>query len=312
MNSNLGIPSYRILPVNASQLPEPSGSQAEHSHPNALSPARLSLNTQFALKQIEAQPNGPDQLLALLVCNGIADGALQIQSSQGAEAHYKQEVDAPSARGTMGARQVGNLTVRAKLNEQSQYDIIGINFHVPSSGATASINLPDSPPAVTSNNEPSGMCGDQQFSHLAALSSRSQFTQASIGRSNSQDVSRKPVQAGHFAPSPTSLASLLPSQSSTSSVSKVRQGQIPDPEYPGKMTTQVTLNKRRYDRQRVPDPDNPGKTISRNLSNKRGHVARRVEDPRNSGEMNPNALNKRSTVEAPKKFGPDDDPKRAG
>jgi len=155
---------------------------------------------------------------------------------------------------------------------------------VPSSGATASINLPDSPPAVTSNNEPSGMCGDQQFSHLAALYSRSQFTQASIGRSHSQDVS----------------------------VSEVRQGQIPDPEYPGKMTTQVTLNKRRYDRQRVPDPDNPGKTISRNLSNKRGHVARRVEDPRNSGEMNPNALNKRSTVEAPKKFGPDDDPKRAG
>ena len=282
MNFNLGIPSYQILPVNASS--QPSGSQEEHRHPNALLPARLSLNTQFALKQIEAQPNGLDQLLALLVCNGIADGALQIQSSQGAEAHYKQEVDAPSARGTMGARQVGNLTVRAKLNEQSQYDIIGINFHVPSSGATASINLPDSPPSVTSNNEPSGMCGDQQFSHLAALYSRSQFTQASIGRSHSQDVS----------------------------VSKVRQGQVLDPENPAKMTTQATLNKRRYDRQRVPDPDNQGKTISRNLSNKRGHVSRRVEDPRNSGEMNPNALNKRSTVEDPKKFGPDDDPKRAG
>jgi len=176
----------------------------------------------------------------------------------------------------MGARQVGNLTVRAKLNEQSQYDIIGINFHVPSSGATSSIKLPDSPPAVTSNNEPSGMCGDQQFSHLAALSSRSQFTQASIGRSHSQDVS----------------------------VGKVRQGQIPDPENPAKMTTQGALNKRRFDRKQVPDPENPGLTITQGVLNHRKYDRQQVPDPANPGHtISKGALDKRKLVPDPINLG---------
>jgi len=208
-------------------------------------------------------------------------------------------VDAPS--GTAGERQAGNLTVRTKLNEQSQYDILGIDLHVPSSGATASIRLPGPPPAVTSNEGPSGE--NQQLSHLTALNSRSQFMQASIDPRGSQEVSMSD-QARRAEPSPTSLASLLPS-SSTSSVIRAKgpvpdseksltktpngalskltydQTRVQDPEKPGRMATNNALNKRKSDRVQVPDPQHPGLTISRGKLNHR----KLVLDPENPGQM---------------------------
>jgi len=274
------IPSYRNAQVNASQPLEPTGSQALRLHPNALSPAKLSSKAKFALDRIETQPDGRHQLLALLVRHGINDGSLQFQSSQGAEAHYKQDVDAPS--GTSGERQAGNLIVRMKLNEQSEYDILGVNYQVFSSGATASISLDDPPPAVTSNNAPSGS-EDQQSSHFAVLNSRSQFTQASIGLREHLDVSRKSDQTGRFDLSPTSPASLLPS-SSTSVASKAK-GKVPDPENPGMMIFQSTLNKRKYGRKLVPDPEKPGRMATNNALNKRNSDRQQVPDPQNPGQM---------------------------
>ena len=289
------IPSYQAPPINASQPPQPTGSQAVRLHPNALSPARLSPNAQFALDQIETQPDGRDRLLALLVRNGINDGSLQFQSSQGTEAHYKQEVDAPS--GTTGERQAGNLIVRMKLNEQSEYDILGVDFHVFSSGATASIRLAGPPPAVTSNNAPSGS-EDQQSSHFAVLNSRSQFTQASIGLREHLDVSRKSDQTGRFELSPTSPASLLP-LNFTPFVSKAKR-LVQDPENPEKRVTQRVLDKRKYDRQLVQDPQNPERTITRNMLNKRRRGPQLVDDPKNLGRtITKGALYKRTPVQDP-------------
>ncbi|MEO4016095.1 hypothetical protein [Pseudomonas rossensis] len=128
-------------------IPVGRGSQAQHNHSGALSPALISHTTQLALDRLEAQPDGHYQLFALLTRNSIADGALHIRSFQGKNAYYGQEV---KVLGGESAR----LTIRARLNEQSEYDIIGIDLHLISSEQTESLNL-SNPPAMTNDDIPS-------------------------------------------------------------------------------------------------------------------------------------------------------------
>ncbi len=60
---------------------------------------------------------------------------------------------------------------------------------------------------------------------------------------------------------------------------------VPDPENPGKMVSQSTLNKRKYKRKEVPDPENPGKMTSQGALNNRKHNRKEVEDPENPGKI---------------------------
>ena len=153
--------SHQTVSINASQQAEPSASQAKHIHPRTLSCAQLSGHTQLFLNQSQAQPDGHHQLLVLLVSNGIADSALQIRADQESEVLYEQKVEVPGG-------EVANLKLRAKLNEQSQYDILAIDFHAPSSGTTTiTLSDPAPDPAVTGNYEPSVMA---EHTHPGALS----------------------------------------------------------------------------------------------------------------------------------------------
>ncbi|GGM31921.1 hypothetical protein ACFQDN_21455 [Pseudomonas asuensis] len=124
-----GIPTQHYTgSINTDQPSAAARSPTPHAHLAALSLTSLSPNAHLALDQTEAQPNNHHQLMALLARNGIADGTMHLRSTQGADAHYEQQVN------VLPENDVANLTVRTRLNEQAQYDIAGIDLHVPSSG----------------------------------------------------------------------------------------------------------------------------------------------------------------------------------
>lgn len=283
--------------VNASQPPQPSSAQGLHRHPSTLAPATLSLNTQLALDQFGVQPDGHYQLLALLVRNGITDGALELHSSQGAEVRYHQEVDVPGASGVLGARQIGNLTVRAKLNEQAQYDILDIDFHIPSSGAKASITLRSDPPtAVGGTDTPEASQGKRLGPSADLYSPGGSVEMAMRGERRPRAYAMAP-DALHGRGLSTPLTNLLPSTNAPSSVGSRSRMQVLDPENPGKMISQHSLNQRAYNREQLPDPERPGKTASRNALLKRKSDRQRVPDPKDLGKtMSVNARQHRDAL----------------
>jgi hypothetical protein len=249
-----------------------------------MAPARLSQNTQLALNQLEAQSDQRHQLLALLLRNGIADGALQIASSQGTEAHYKQKVDAPSPSSAAGARQAGDLTVRTKLNEQFAYDILSIELHVPSSGATASVHFPSSPPAAVRESEPPHIGAIRKFSNLSALNSQSRFIQISA---NSENVSASltTMQAKHNRTPSVLSTNFLNSKEPIFAIGKSTEQPVAGLEHAEKTPTKKALSQRQYSQQRVPDPENPGKTTTRNVLTQRKCRRKDIPDPDNPGDI---------------------------
>ncbi len=148
-------------------------SQSQHLHPGALSPALMSPNVQRALSQIENQPNGRQQLLALLARNCIADNTLHMQTHQGADVHYGQSVAVPGG-------EAANLTIRTRLNEQAQYDIVCIDLHMPAFGSTESIYL-SGPPAVAARDSASPPLTP---THLAAPDSAAEVADAMVVQNN--------------------------------------------------------------------------------------------------------------------------------
>ncbi|MCF5167319.1 hypothetical protein GIW45_25525 [Pseudomonas congelans] len=96
---------------------------------------------------------------------------MSFQSAIEADAHY--------------ATPDGSLTVHARLNDQSRYDIISI-----SSPTANTVHLSVSPPANTHEQTPSAS------SHLAAQYSRGQLAQALIMQNNPQDFSGEPLPSG--------------------------------------------------------------------------------------------------------------------
>ncbi len=69
---------------------------------------------------------------------------------------------------------------------------------------------------------------------------------------------------------------------------------VADPENPGKMMSQSAQQSRKYDRKEMADPENPGKMVSQNSLKKRRYDRKEVEDPENPGEMiSQSALNSR-------------------
>jgi hypothetical protein len=153
----------------------------------------MSHNTQSALDQISTQTDIKHQLVASLVDNGLTDGTLLFKSGQGSEAHYSQQVNVPDG---YGGRTVGSLDVRAKLNENTQYDILNAQLQVPSSGATASISLSGPPPADLPRQSSAAM--GRQLSSATNLSivSNEALMRELIGRHNPQDFEDEPLPSG--------------------------------------------------------------------------------------------------------------------
>ncbi|HBV39734.1 MAG TPA: hypothetical protein DEF05_08655 [Erwinia sp.] len=180
-----GIPSRYTRSISSAQsVAAPGAEHTQLKHPQTLSLASLSTNAHWALNQSEMQPNGHHQLLALLASNAITDGALQLCSTRGAEAHYEQQVD------VLPENDVAHLTVRAQLNECAKYDIgkydiAGIDLHVPSSGRTESIFLSAPPPPTNTPTPPVS-------SSYQAQCSRSDLMQRSIEQHHPQEAANAP------------------------------------------------------------------------------------------------------------------------
>lgn len=180
-------------PVNPTQPLEMPGPQAQHPHPPTLSLAGLSANTHLALAQVESHTNGHHQLMVLLAQNSIADGTVQLVSSDGAHAHYGQWVNAPSGEAV-------TLTVRTRLNDRAQYDITGLDLFVPSSGRLDSIVLSAPAPALISSEAHLGdspvTSGQLPSRSSLADYSRSELMQALIEQRNPQDFPSAPRPSG--------------------------------------------------------------------------------------------------------------------
>ncbi len=168
------IPAHlRTLPSSGELLVAASISRLPHSHSDVLFPAVISLNAQRALDQAEAQPNDYHRLLALLAKNGIAESKLHMQSYQGADAHFGQNMTVPGGESA-------NLTIRARLNEQAQYDIVCIDLHMPAFGSTESIYL-SGPPAGAARDSASPPLTP---THPAASDSATEVADAMVVQNN--------------------------------------------------------------------------------------------------------------------------------
>lgn len=179
--------------------------QAPSVHPDKLWPARLSNTTQIALAQAVAQAvretNIRHELVAILVQNGIKDGTLHLQSTQGTEARYSQAVEAPDVSSPEAiarrAKTASHLTVYARLNEHAEYDLLRADLEVPLSDAKASIDLSASLPAPMPERA-SSIAGVQARTNLAL----SQHGPAGATIPVSGAIRNPPAHEAHKAPYP--------------------------------------------------------------------------------------------------------------
>ena len=308
-------PGFPILyngSINNSQ-PLTASHSPTQTHPTALSLAGLSENAHYALRQLEAQPDGHHQLIALLVRHGIADGAVQLQSATGADAHYRHQVNVPPNN------DVAHLTIRARLNDQAQYDINGIDVHVPSSGKSESLTLNAPPPQDTLGDQlylPSMHNSLSSNTHLTRFTN-SDLVSELILRNNPQDFSGKPLPSGvsrgtqsmvfsHEGSTGASRGASGPrrtvpdedsyttsAQSDASSSLPGKKGWIQDPEHPERMIKKTVLNSRKYGREQLLDPEKPEKITSQTALNKRRYNRKKLENPHKPGEtISQSALNR--------------------
>ncbi|KPW73417.1 Type III effector HopD, partial [Pseudomonas amygdali pv. ciccaronei] len=127
------------------------GPQAQQSHPKRISPFQLSPSAHQALKRISA--NAEHQRIASLVRNALQDGTLQFQSSNDKQVTYKAPICLPADTSTdtdtdtvRTEHLINNeLTVQARLNDQSEYDIVSAHLH--GSSRSISFDVPSPTPA---------------------------------------------------------------------------------------------------------------------------------------------------------------------
>jgi hypothetical protein len=105
------------------------------------------------------QPNEAHQRMASLVKDALQGNTLQLQSTDQRIAIYQATGNLPGNRHPMSIANLTNNTqvmsianitdaevvIHTRLNDQSQYDIVGIDLQVPSSGLNESIRLPGPP-----------------------------------------------------------------------------------------------------------------------------------------------------------------------
>jgi predicted nucleic acid-binding protein len=193
MNPLSPITQHLASPVNTLAPLQASDSQSGQAHPPVLPRAMMSHNTQSTLDQISAQTDVRSQLVASLVENGLTDGMLLLQSGQGSEAHYSQQVNVPDG---LGGRTIGSLDVRAKLNENLQYDILNAQLQVPSSGATASISVSGPPPADQSMQSSAALPRRPSSATNLSTVSNEALMRELIGRHNPQESDGEQLPSG--------------------------------------------------------------------------------------------------------------------
>lgn len=162
------LPQQTAVPVNAGQQLRSSGPQAQPLHAQKLSLVKISNNSLRALDDHQ------HELPVKRAIESINDSALDFKSEHQADACY--------------AMQDGSLTVHARLNEQSRYDIISIN--APNANP---VYLQVAPTPVTTHDEASLSMGAQTSPRpYPAHPSRSNLTQTMIEQHN-------PAEATHTA-----------------------------------------------------------------------------------------------------------------
>jgi len=228
---NSGIPAqHYATSTNVSQPSALPGSGAQHSHLTKLPPAKLSRNAQLALDQLATQSNVDHQRVASVVRNALQDGALRLQSTDQIEATYQASVNLPADANPMNFANLisSDLTIKTQLNDQSQYDIIGIDLDGTSLSAPVSIKLSCRPPAPA-HDETSPPVHQQSSlvsNHIDAQHSRGQLAAARF-RQN-QDFSGPPLSSiGSFAPQYMASSHYDPTAASTGTPGPTRHQAAP-------------------------------------------------------------------------------------
>jgi GNAT superfamily N-acetyltransferase len=155
--------NYSNPSVSTGQQVESQGAQAQHNHPDVLLNTRLSGNALSSLSQ--AAESNENSKVVDLVRKALKARAFRFRSADQTGATY----DAPSETG---------LSIKTRLNDRSEYDIVGASLYVPKLNETVSIRLPI-PPAVTRRDDASGMAV-KQASSSEALQARGHLVQARI------------------------------------------------------------------------------------------------------------------------------------
>jgi hypothetical protein len=316
---------YHVSTPSA-QRPEATGSQAQYSHLATISHAQLSFNTYKTLSRVAAQADPNHRRVALLVSDALQDNAFQLQpGSHLRQATYQALVNSRARANPMGVANLLSteltsiaLTLRTRLNDQSQYDIVKADLHDPSGVISVDLYTPASAPgqAPSSSTEQRS----SRSSHRAAQSSQNQLTQRRIGQNGTGHLPVAPLRAGapgnnppigfsndssagasgsvprpsrtplHQAagggPYPASLQTGAPSSNRKSKL-------VDDPLHPGKQITASALRKREL----VRNPENLEEFISISQRNRRREM---VDDPNKPGnKVGKDTLSKRRLVQNP-------------
>ena len=223
---NSGIPAqHYATSTNVSQPSALPGSGAQHSHLTKLPPAKLSRNAQLALDQLATQSNVDHQRVASVVRNALQDGALRLQSTDQIEATYQASVNLPADANPMNFANLisSDLTIKTQLNDQSQYDIIGINLDGTSLSTPVSIKLSGRPPVPAHDETSSPM---HQKSSLASNYIDAQHSRGHLAAARfrqNQDFSCPPLPSvGSFAPEYMASSHHDPTAGSTGTPGPIR------------------------------------------------------------------------------------------
>ncbi|KPW66384.1 Effector protein AvrPphDPgy, partial [Pseudomonas amygdali pv. ciccaronei] len=114
-------------PISGGQPLDAVGPQAQQSHPESISLSQLSDSAHQALNALaSSSASAEHQSIASLVLNALLDGTLQFQSSNDMQVTYQAPICLPDDTDTVRADHLINneLTVQARLNDQSEYDIV--------------------------------------------------------------------------------------------------------------------------------------------------------------------------------------------
>jgi GNAT superfamily N-acetyltransferase len=156
--------NYSNPSVSTGQQVESQGAQAQHNHPDVLLDTRLSGNALSSLSQEAAEPDQNSRAVDL-VSKFLKAHAFRFQSTDQTGVTY----NAPSETG---------LSIKTKLNDRFEYDIVAASIYVPELNETVSIRLPG-PLTVTRRDDASAMAV-KQASYSEALQARGHLVQARI------------------------------------------------------------------------------------------------------------------------------------
>jgi hypothetical protein len=121
----------------------PADSPGDRTHPQALSPAQVSISTLCALKKTGEH----NQHLKNLAYDGIWKGTLRLTADNHNQPIYTQPIN---------SRETGpaTLSITTQLNERSEYDITEINLKLRATGAITTLTLATPVPSQIPERQP--------------------------------------------------------------------------------------------------------------------------------------------------------------